>query len=74
LNTEENKPNIIVTLVTDIVLLLIVLIGLLRLLRNSGGSFSLGRLLWKQVRAVHFYCDALNLLGCSRFARVLFGS
>jgi hypothetical protein len=49
LNTEDNKPNIIVALVTDIVLLLVVLIGLFRLLRDSGGSFDLGRFLWKQV-------------------------
>jgi len=48
LNTEKNKPSIIATLITDIILLLIVLIGLLRLLRDCGGSFALGRLLWKQ--------------------------
>jgi len=48
LNTEENKPSIIITLITDIILLLIVLIGLLRLLHDGGGSFALGRLLWKQ--------------------------
>ncbi|KAI0278280.1 hypothetical protein BGY98DRAFT_549610 [Russula aff. rugulosa BPL654] len=47
LNTEKSKPSIIITLITDIVLLLIVLIGLLRL-HDSGGSFALGRLLWKQ--------------------------
>jgi hypothetical protein len=49
LNTEENKSSIIVTLITDIILLLIVLIGLLRLLHDGSGSFALGRLLWKQV-------------------------
>jgi hypothetical protein len=49
LNTEKDKPSIIATLITDIVLLLIVLIGLLPLLYDSGGSFALGRLLWKQV-------------------------
>jgi len=49
LNTEKNKNSFIVTLITDIVLLLIMLIGLLRLLHGSGGSFALGRLLWKQV-------------------------
>lgn len=49
LNTEDNKPNIIVTLVADIVLLLVVLIGLFRFLHDSSGSFGLGRLLWKQV-------------------------
>jgi hypothetical protein len=49
LNTEKNKPSIIVTLITDIVLLFIVLIGLLRLLHDGGGSFALGRLFRKQV-------------------------
>ena len=49
LNTEKTKPSIIASLITDIILLLIVLIGLLRLLHNGGGSFGLGRLLWKQV-------------------------
>ena len=38
----------IAVLITDVILLLIVLIGLLRL-HGSGGSFALGRLLWKQV-------------------------
>ena len=50
-NTEKNKPSIVVTLITDVVLLLIVLIGLLRLFHDGGGSFALGRLLWKQVRS-----------------------
>ena len=49
LDTEKNEPSIIASLITDIVLLLIVLIGLLRLLHDGGGSFALGRLLWKQV-------------------------
>jgi hypothetical protein len=49
LNTKENKPNIILTLITDVALLLVVLIGLLRLLHGSGGSFALGRLIWNQV-------------------------
>jgi hypothetical protein len=53
-NTEENKANIIATLISDIVLLLIALIGLLRLLNDSGGSFALGRLLWKQVGSDRF--------------------
>ncbi|KAF8491204.1 hypothetical protein F5888DRAFT_1075248 [Russula emetica] len=48
LNTEKNQSSIIATLICDIVLLLIVLIGLLRLLHDSGGTFALGRLLWKQ--------------------------
>ncbi|KAF8491233.1 hypothetical protein F5888DRAFT_1807633 [Russula emetica] len=48
LNTEKNKSTVISILISDIVLLLIVLVGLLRLLHDSGGPFALGRLLWKQ--------------------------
>ncbi|KAN0118077.1 hypothetical protein V8E52_005664 [Russula decolorans] len=47
-DTESNKPNIIVTLIADITLLLIMLIGLLRLRRYGVGSFGLGQFLWKQ--------------------------
>jgi hypothetical protein len=50
LNTQGNEPNVISTLVTDIVLLLIMLIGLYRLQCHGGGTFRLGRLLWKQVK------------------------
>jgi hypothetical protein len=49
-NTESNKLNIIVTLVTDVILLLIMLIGLFRLRRNGAGTFGLGQLLWRQAR------------------------
>jgi len=47
-NTESNKLNIIVTLVTDVILLLIMLVGLIRLRRNGAGTFGLGQLLWRQ--------------------------
>jgi len=47
-DTESNKPNIIVTLITDIILLFIMLVGLLRLRRYGVGTFGLGQLLWKQ--------------------------
>ncbi|KAI0255671.1 hypothetical protein BJV78DRAFT_692975 [Lactifluus subvellereus] len=47
LNTESSKPNIIVTLVTDIVLLLIMLAGLLRIRCYGGGKSSLWSLLLK---------------------------
>ena len=40
----------IVMLITDVVLLLTMFVGLLRLRRRGGGTFELGRLLWKQVR------------------------
>jgi hypothetical protein len=49
LNSESSKLNIIVTVITDITLLSIMLIGLLRLRRYGVGTFGLGRLLWKQV-------------------------
>ncbi|KAH9956517.1 hypothetical protein BC827DRAFT_1385966 [Russula dissimulans] len=47
-NVQSLKLNIIVTLVSDILLLLIMLIGLLRLRYHEHGAFSMGRLLWKQ--------------------------
>ena len=49
LNSEDNKLNIIVTLITDIFLLLTVLVGLIRLRYHGSGTLGLGRLLWKQV-------------------------
>ncbi|KAH9962362.1 hypothetical protein BC827DRAFT_1383522 [Russula dissimulans] len=47
-NTESNKLAITAMPVTDIALLLVMLIGLLRLRHRGGGRFDLGRLLWKQ--------------------------
>jgi hypothetical protein len=41
-------------LVTDLVLLVTMFVGLLRLRRQGAGRFALGRLLWKQVRWRHF--------------------
>lgn len=49
LGVETSKPNIIITLVTDIVLLLIMLVGLLYMGLGDGGKLDIGRLLWKQV-------------------------
>jgi hypothetical protein len=50
LNVDSTKPAIIGSFFSDIALLLIMLIGLLRLRREGGGAFALGRTLWKQVR------------------------
>ena len=47
--TSTLKLNFIFTLVTDIVLLSIMLVGLLRLRRHGSGSFALAHILWKQV-------------------------
>jgi hypothetical protein len=48
-NTESNKLNIIVSLASDVILLLIMLAGLFRL-RLQEGDFGLGRILWNQVQ------------------------
>ncbi|KAI0288474.1 hypothetical protein BC826DRAFT_1107697 [Russula brevipes] len=47
-NIQISKLNIISTLVTDVALLLIMLVGLLQLRIRGVGMLSLGRLLWKQ--------------------------
>ena len=48
-NVETCRDFYISLLVTDIVLLSIMLAGLMRLRRGTGGSFYLWQLLWKQV-------------------------
>ncbi|KAH9956525.1 hypothetical protein BC827DRAFT_752812 [Russula dissimulans] len=49
LNIESNKSNVIVTFSTDIVLLVIMLIGLLRLGFHERSTFGgIGHLLWRQ--------------------------
>jgi len=57
LNPESNKLNIIVSLVSDVVLLLIMLFGLLRLRLGVG----LGGILWNQVRWWRFSLAAAML-------------
>jgi len=49
LNSDSSKLYIIIVVVTDIVLLLTLLIGLLRWRSDGGGRFGIGGLLWKQV-------------------------
>jgi len=48
-NTDNSKLNIIVLFITDLVLLVTMLGGLLRFRRDVGGTCSVERLLWKQV-------------------------
>lgn len=50
-NSESSKLYVIVLALTNIILLLAVLIGLLRLRRDGSGTFGIGLLLWKQVRS-----------------------
>jgi hypothetical protein len=54
-NLEVAQPSLTSLLVTDIVLLLTMLAGLLRLSRRDVGTFELGRFLWKQVRHWWFF-------------------
>ena len=49
INTPSNTAALISMAVTDIILLLIMLVGLLRLGGHRGGTFGLAHLLWKQV-------------------------
>ena len=59
LNMQITKLNIIVTLVTDIILLFIMFIGLLRLRVYERGTLGLGRLLWRQVG---YWCFSLAVV------------
>ncbi|KAH9984723.1 hypothetical protein BJV77DRAFT_1071892 [Russula vinacea] len=45
---HATKYAVLGTLIADIALLLIMLIGLLRMRREGGGAFAMGRTLWKQ--------------------------
>ena len=49
INLRITKLNILVSLGTDIILLLIMFFGLLRLGFHERSAFALGRLVWKQV-------------------------
>jgi len=46
--SSSNMATVISVPVTDIILILMMLFGLLRLRRNGGGTFDLAQLLWKQ--------------------------
>ena len=74
-NLHISDLNILVTLATDIILLLIMFFGLLRLGFHDRGAFGLGRLLWKQVG---HWCSSLAVVFSAymvvRLTRVSFGS
>ena len=50
-NVKADRLTIIAILFTDVVLLLIMLSGLLRMRLETGGTLRFGRILWNQVRA-----------------------
>jgi hypothetical protein len=49
LDSRSCELNLIVTLITDLGLLLTMLVGLLRVRRDGGGTIGVGNLLLKQV-------------------------
>jgi hypothetical protein len=58
-NLHISELNILVTLATDIILLLVMFFGLLRLGFHERDAFGLGRLLWKQVG---YWCFSLAVM------------
>ena len=74
-NIHSMKLNMITTLITDVVLLLIMLIGLLRLGFHEPGVYGLGYLMWRQVSMSALFVSGVSYpLIYSPFARVSFGS
>jgi hypothetical protein len=54
LNLSVTKPNTLVTLASNVILLVIMLIGLLSNHLYDSSAYGIGRLLWKQVRHHRF--------------------
>jgi hypothetical protein len=63
-NVQSTKLNSIVTLVTDIILLLIMLIGLLRLGFHESGVQGLGHLMWTQVGVSALFAIFSGYVAC----------
>jgi hypothetical protein len=49
-NMPDLKLNALMSFIADIILLVLMLVGLLRLGFHESGVFGLGRLMWRQVR------------------------
>ncbi len=58
-NLDVLELNILVILATDVILLLVMFFGLLRLGFHERGAFGVGRLLWKQVGS---WCYSLAMM------------
>ena len=73
LNLNVAKPNTLVRLATTIVLLIIMFVGLLSNHLYESSTYSLGRLLWKQVCyrfTLNSESGVFHPLICSPFSRV----
>lgn len=77
-NIEQSRLTVFVTIVTDLVLLLIMLVGSLRLRHDGGGTSGLTGLLWRQVGMAAVVAlvghGVHNLLTRIPFVRASFGS
>jgi hypothetical protein len=74
-NSYSFKLNILVTLVTDIILLVFMLVGLLRVRLHDGGTLKLGPFLWKQVGGKTLHGpNPFNSLMTFSLGRASFGS
>jgi hypothetical protein len=62
-NTQSNTASLISMAATDIILLLIMIVGLLRLRFHGGGTFGLARLLLKQVRWLFTVVVVMSVYG-----------
>ena len=59
INFDSTKFTVVTALITDVLLLLIMLIGLLCMRIKAGGTLSLGRILWKQVQWWQFFLPVI---------------
>ncbi|KAI0294359.1 hypothetical protein BC826DRAFT_341327 [Russula brevipes] len=60
-NTRNNTLSLVVTVVTDISLLFLMLVGLLRMRYHAGSKFGLSQLLWKQGLFWLFFATAAEV-------------
>jgi|SRR5579863_1119925 len=74
-DVDSAQLALTVVLITDVLLLSIVLVGLVRFRQVGGGSIGLQGLLWRQVRCCQFPTAAvLSAHQCVSFVRELLGS
>jgi hypothetical protein len=61
-NAERDKVAILIMFAIDVIVVLVMFVGLLRLRGQGGGMLELGRLLWKQVRWWQFLVPVAYLI------------
>jgi hypothetical protein len=66
-NAEHNRATLTSIFITDIFLLVVMFVGLIRMRRDGAGASVLGRLLWKQVRQWRALLGHVYLFPLMRF-------